>query len=142
MAKPNTIGQIQARFVDGSVVSYRDSDPVHIRQERFKQVLEGEPVEFWLHTQDGMKFGTDLSTGELYVGEERYKPEKVPQTALRLIYYKRMYSDVGSAIDSATPTATMDFFVVGWQTTDHGKNVKVGLKVRPDTWEYELTEDI
>ena len=135
MTAANAIVSTEARLADGSVVAYRDADPLHIKQDRFRHILAGTPLHFTVTLEDGSVFGVDLVDGSLEAGPERLTPN--PQTTpLRLIYYKRMHAEnFGNAV--------MEFFVVGWQTTTQdGRNVKVGLKVFPDESRYEVTESI
>jgi hypothetical protein len=139
MAKANTIASTEARFVDGSVVTYRDADPLHIRQSRFQFIMDNDPVEFTVFIEGGARFGVDLASGDFIAEYQRYKPVTPPQTPLRLIYYKRMNGDVDPRYSQV---AVMEYFVVGWQTTAGGKNVRYGLKVWPDEARFELSEDI
>jgi len=135
MTKTNAIVSTEARLADGSVVAYRDAEPLHIKQDRFRHILAGTPLHFTVTLEDGSVFGVDLVDGSLEAGPERLTPN-VQTTPLRLIYYKRMHAEnFGNAV--------MEFFVVGWQTTTQdGRNVKVGLKVFPDESRYEVTESI
>ena len=135
MHTANTIAATAARLTDGSVVTYRDADPRHIREDRFNAILKGQPLSFTVTTVDGSTFGVDLVTGSLIANGTRFDCE-TPPTPLRLIYYKRMRASTGGK-------TWMAFFVVGWQTTlPNGRNLKVGLKVDPRLLRWEMTEDI
>jgi len=132
----NAIATTSARLKDGSVVSYRDADPSHVRQGRFAAILAGDPLHFAVITDDGTVFAVDLRTGELAANGTAFSPV-LPPTPLRLIYYKHMTGTSGGG------GTRMEYFVVGWQTTlPGGRNVKVGLKVFPDQHEWQVTEDI
>jgi hypothetical protein len=117
---------------DGSVVAYRDSDPSHLRQERFRLIYESMPLSFTVYLADGTTFSVDLVRGTLRAGEERLNPALVLTTPLRLIYYKRMYADMSS--NGKGPSgAKMAWFALGWQTTtEDGRNLRRGMKVYPD----------
>lgn len=128
----NTIASVKAILVDGSVVTFDDADPSH--KARLRYILDNDPVDFSVTMSDGSVFGVDLATGNLYVGDGYFALDEVPQAPLRLIYFKRMYADVGESLSSA-----LDFFVVGWQSTYKGKNHKIGLKVSPRTYSFDVT---
>ncbi len=139
MKTENTISTTEAILADGSVVAYRDADPSHVREDRFRHILGGSPV-FFRVTIGGGWFGVDLRNGNLYApGDSCFEPDPVVTTPLRLIYYKHMHQDV--SINGASETV-MEYFVVGWQTTVDGRNRRLGLKVYPDQLRYEVTEDI
>lgn len=138
MPNVNTITTTSATLTDGSVVTYRDSDPSHIRQGNFQRILDGKPLIFHVTSEGGDVFGVDLVTGGLLVGENLYLPP-APITPLRLIYYKRM---VGQSGEEYITKPLCVFFVVGWQTTVDGKNERLGLKVFPSENRWEITEDI
>jgi len=138
MTLPNTIGLTQAQMRDGSVISYRDADPTHVRQERIRLIFDSDPLHFTVTEQDGSSFSVDLLSGELLAGIECYKPENLT-TPLRLIYYKHMEMSSGS--ETAKPE--MVYYVLGWQTTTaEGHNAKLGLKVFPGQRRYEVTTEI
>ncbi len=140
MAAENPISMTEAVLADGSVIAYRDSDPSHIREDRFRHVLGGSPVFFRVTLEGGGWFGVDLSNGNLYApGGFCCEPDPAVATPLRLIYYKRMHQDVSARGASET---VMEFFVVGWRATVDGRNRRLGLKVYPDQLRYEVTEDI
>ena len=140
--KANTIATTEGHLTDGSVVSYRDADPSHIKQGRFHAILKGEPLKFHVTTDEGDTFGVDLVTGAFFAGAEVVTPTFVPTTPLRLIYYKRMSGSL-IADEEGGYIHKMEYFVVGWQTTLlDGKNLKVGLKVFSHEKRYEITEDI
>ena len=123
---------------DGSVVSYRDVDPSHVRQERFELILKSDPLSFSVTGQDGATFTVDLVSGSLWANEECFGAEH-QKTPLRLIYYKHMEMSSGS--ETAKPE--MMYYVVGWQTTtEDGRNLKIGLKIFPSRKSYEVTSDI
>lgn len=138
MSQPNTIGNTAASFADGSVVVYTDTDPSHIRQQRFQSILDRKPLTFQVQTVNGDTFGVDLVAGSFTVGDDTYVPNTPPTTPLRLVYYKHMESSV----DGMTPIAECVYFVVGWQTTEDGKNKKCGVKVFPKNSSFIITEDI
>ena len=140
MRPANTIATTEAVLKDGSVVAYRDADPSHVRENRFRHILDGAPVFFRVTIEGGGWFAVDLREGDLFApGGFRCAPDPPATTPLRLIFYKRMHRDVSARGASET---VMDFFVVGWQTTVGGRNRKVGLKVYPDQLRYEVTEEI
>lgn len=135
MPLPNTIGTTAAQMRDGSVISYRDADPLHIRQERIGLIFASDPLSFSVTGPDGAVFSVDLVTGELVAELERFTPKHI-DTPFRLIYYKRMHGDLNRG-------SVMEYFVVGWQTTtNEGRNLKFGLKIYPDQHRYEVTEEI
>lgn len=136
MERANTIARCEAKLVSGEEIVYSDWDESHIRQAHFSAIMAGSPVSFTAVTLDGERFTVDLVTGTLTVGDDAYTPQwGADRPLLRLIYYKRMYAEAGGE-------TVCEFFVVGWQTTLDGKNVKVGLKVDPRLKTWEVTEDI
>ncbi len=136
MGRANTIARCEAKLASGEEIVYSDWEPDHIRGARFQRIIEGQPMTFTAVTLDDTRFTVDLVSGTLAVGNEIFVPQIPAFTPLRLIYYKRM----GAGVSDLIPTC--DFFVVGWQATLDGKNVKVGLKVNPNTQTWEVTEDI
>lgn len=128
---------------DGSVVTYRDDDPSHIRQERFRLIYDSEPLSFAVTTGDGAVFAVDLVTGTLTAGQTGGERHCIPEgidTPLRVIYYKRMFGMAGT--NGSGMNTGMEFFVVGWQTTTlDGRNLRLGLKVFPEELRYEVTGD-
>lgn len=136
MPNVNTITTTSATLSDGSVVTYRDSDPSHIREGNFRAILDGSPLTFHVTDEGGNIFGVDLITGGLFVGESLYSGQP-PVTPLRLIYYKHMVTELSGA---SRPMCL--FFVVGWQTTVDDKNERLGLKVFPAENRWEITSDI
>lgn len=135
----NPIASVEARMRDGSVIAYRDADPSHVREGRFRLILDAGPLFFRVVTADGSEFAVDLVTGTLTAGAEHYAPTGI-DTPFRLIYYKRMWGQAGS--HGAISSGGMEYFVVGWQTTtDKGRNLRLGLKVFPDQMRYEVTSD-
>jgi hypothetical protein len=132
----NTITRCEATLASGEQIVYSDWDAVHIKQARFAAIMAGSPISFTAVTLDGERFTVDLVTGMLSAGEEAVTPIfQGDRPALRLIYYKRMSAGAGEE-------PVCDFFVVGWQATIDGKNVKTGLKVYPATQTWEVTEGI
>lgn len=137
MERANAIARCEAKLASGEEIVYSDWEPLHAKQGRFQRILDGLPMTFTAVTMDGARFGVNLVSGVLTAGNEVFAPQLPALTPLRLIYYKRMAADV------AHPEPVCEFFVVGWQTTlPNGKNLKVGLKVRPDLQTWEVTEDI
>jgi len=136
MPNVNTITTTSANLPDGSVVTYRDSDPSHIREGNFRAILDSSPLTFQVTDVGGNVFGVDLTTGGLFVGESLYIGPP-PVTPLRLIYYKHMVT----RLDGGSRPLCL-YFVVGWQTTVDGKNEKLGLKVHPAESRWEITSDI
>ena len=131
----NTIVRCEARLANGDFIVYSDWEDFHIRQSRFAAIMAGPPVEFSAVTTDGERFTVDLVTGCFRIGQDHFAPDLALHTPLRLIYYKRMGAGAGEE-------PTCDYFVVGWQTTVDGKNLKVGIKVDPSVKTWQITEDI
>ena len=136
MPQVNTITCCEATLASGEKVEYSDWEPQHSREGRFARILAGLPMEFTAVTTDGSRFSVNLVSGELAAGIDKFTPDLPHGTGLRLVYYKRMSTGIGD------PLPTCDFFVVGWQATVSGRNVKVGLKVFPAEFRWEVTEDI
>jgi len=136
MERANTIARCEATLASGEKVVYSDWEPTHVRQGRFQRILDGMPMTFTAVTLDGERFTVDLVSGALVVGNDLYTPQIPAFTPLRLVYYKHMTAS------AEEPHPVCEFFVVGWQTTLNGKNLKVGLKVNPGAKTWEVTESI
>ncbi len=133
----NTIARCEAVLANGEQIVYSDWEPAHVRQGRFRRILDGQPLTFAALTVDGERFSVDLVSGDLSVGGEHFTPQPSPTTPLRLIYYKHMTAS------AEHPEPVCEYFVVGWQTTTpEGRNLKIGLKAFPGEARWEITEDI
>jgi hypothetical protein len=130
----NTIATTEALLVDGSLVAYRDAEPQYVRQARFQAILDGLPLRFAVTLDEGSVFAVDLVNGDLTANDTIFETNPPPGCALRLVYFKRMYADTGAS------QAVMEFFVVGWQTTSEGRNVRMGLKVDTKRQVFEVTD--
>ena len=131
----NTIARVEATLAGGEQIVYSDWEPGHVKEARFRRILEGAPLTLAAVTTDGARFSVDLITGALTAGVDVYTPE-LPTTPLRVIYYKHMSADAGH------PEPVCAYFVVGWQTTVDGRNVRLGVKVYPAASRHEITSDI
>jgi len=136
MTWANTIARCVAALPDGSSLTYQDWDEAHIRQQRFAEMMARGPVSFTVITTDGGTFTVNLIDGSLNADGELFETHPQP-TPLRLIYYKRMVFTTG---DDAPQC---QFFAVGWQTTTlDGKNLRIGIKVFPNEYRWQITEAI
>ena len=133
---PNTVSKVEAKLPDGGFIGYCDYEPGHIRRGHWEHIVNSHPLAFSVYTTDGQGFSVDLIDGSLNAGGEIFSVQGVPPTPLRLIYYKHMESDTGGY----EPVCA--YFVVGWQTTFEGRNVRLGLKVFPRERTFEVTQEI
>ena len=132
----NTIARVEATLAGGEQIVYSDWEPGHVKEARFRRILDGAPLVLSVVTTDGARFSVDLIAGALTAGVDVYAPE-LPTTPLRLIYYKHMTADPGH------PVPVCEFFVVGWQTTTlDGRNLRLGVKAYPREGRHEVTSDI
>jgi hypothetical protein len=144
MPTANTIATVEALMADGSVVAYRDADPQHIREGRWAHINSGDVNALSVVLSDGTTFSVDCVHGFFLMSGELIAGGPTPTTKLRPVYYKAMVA--GQALDGISEvgscSAVMLYFVVGWQTTVGGRNQKLGVRVYPDDYHWELTEDI
>jgi hypothetical protein len=133
--RANTIARCEATLASGEQIVYSDWEPGHVKEARFRRILDGRPLGLTVVTTDGSRFTVDLVTGALTAGVDVYTPA-LPTTPLRLVYYKHMTADAGH------PEPVCEYFVVGWQTTVDGRNLRLGLKAYPREGRHEVTADI
>ena len=136
MDRANTIARCEATLASGEQIVYSDWEPGHVKEARFRRILEGAPLTLTAVTTDGSRFSVDLVTGALTAGADVYMPPP-PVTALTAVYYKHMTADPGH------PVPVCEYFVVGWQTTTiDDRNVRLGIKAYPREGRHEVTADI
>ncbi len=133
--QPDGPTRFAADLIDGGIVLEYPATYADVPQDKL--------AKFSVLFED-LVVTVDLMMGSFVIGDQALEVQP-PNAALRLVYYKTMRHECSSdGVPMGAPI--LDCFVVGWQATvtESGqyKNVRLGVRVFPAEYRWEVTEEI